>query len=73
MFCVMWVWGLEASVAEEQVSCHVWVWHRAVAWCSLRGGELGRTEQQLCRPTGQGFGRSAVLLLDPGVVKPSMI
>jgi hypothetical protein len=63
---VVWVWGLEAGAAEGQVSHHVWVWCRAVAWHSLRGGEP-------CRPTGQGFGRPAVLLLDSGVEKPSTI
>jgi hypothetical protein len=56
-------------MAEGQVSCGVWVWHRAVAWCSLRGGEPGRVEQ-LCRPMGRDL---AVLLLDGGVEKPSMI
>jgi hypothetical protein len=30
-------------------------------------------EQQLFRLTGQGFGRLAVVLLDCGVEKPSMI
>jgi hypothetical protein len=44
-----------------------------VAWHSLRDGELGRMEQRLCRPTGQGFGRLAVLLLDHALEKPSTI
>jgi hypothetical protein len=67
------VWRGVASAGEGRVSHHVWVWNRAVAWCSLRDGEPGRTEQQLCRPMGRGFGRPAVLILDRGVVKPSMI
>jgi hypothetical protein len=49
---MVWVCRLEASVAEGRISRRVWVWLRAVAWHSLRGGEPGRTEQQLCRPTG---------------------
>jgi hypothetical protein len=60
-------------VTEGCVSYHVWVWHGAVAWHSLRDGELGRMEQRLCRPTGQGFGRLAVLLLDHALEKPSTI
>jgi hypothetical protein len=60
-------------MAEGQVSYCVWVWNRTVAWCSLRGGEPGRKGQQLCRATGQEFGRLAVLLLDRGVVKSSTI
>jgi hypothetical protein len=63
---MVWVSGLEAGAAEGQVSHRVWVWHRAVAWHSLRGGEL-------CRPMGWGFCRPAVLLLDSGVEKPSTI
>jgi hypothetical protein len=55
------------GVAEGRVFWHVWV------WCSLRGGDPGRMEQQLCRPMGWGFGRLAVLLLDHGVEKPSTI
>jgi hypothetical protein len=58
-------------MAEGQVSRCVWVWHRVVAWHSLRGGENGRMEQRLCRPMGQGFDRLAVLILDHGVMKPS--
>jgi hypothetical protein len=65
--------GLEAGTAEGQVFHHVWVWCGAVACSSLRGGETGRMEQQLCRPMGWGFGRLAVLVLDHGVEKPSMI
>jgi hypothetical protein len=42
---VVWFWRLEAGAAEGQVSCHVWVWYRVVAWCSPRGGEPGRMEQ----------------------------
>jgi hypothetical protein len=60
-------------MAEGQLSCHVWVWNRAVAWYSLRGGEPSRMELQLCRPIGQGFGRLSVLSLDHGVVKPFTI
>jgi hypothetical protein len=49
---VAWVRGLEAGSAEGWVSRHVWFWHGAVTWHSLRGGEPSRPEQQLCRPTG---------------------
>jgi hypothetical protein len=70
---MVWVCELEAGMAEGGVSCHVWVWRRAMAWHSPRSGELGRMEQWLCRPMGQGFGRLAVLLLDCGVEKSSMI
>jgi hypothetical protein len=51
----------------------VWVWNRAVAWHSQRGRKPGKMEQRLCRPTGPGFGKPAVLILDHGMVKPSMI
>jgi hypothetical protein len=48
-----------------------------LAWgCGLaqpKEGESGRMEQRLCRPTEQGFGRLAVLLLDHGMEKPSTI
>jgi hypothetical protein len=64
---------LGSGVDRWRGSCHVWVWCRAVAQCSLSGGKPSRTEQQLCRPTGQGFGRPAVLLLDYGVEKSSSI
>jgi hypothetical protein len=50
-----------------------WIRHGAVAWCSPRGREPGGVEQQLCRPMGWGLGRPAVLLLDRGVEKPSVI
>jgi hypothetical protein len=36
---VVWVWGLEAGEAGGRVSCHVWIWNRAVAWRSPRVGE----------------------------------
>jgi hypothetical protein len=63
---MVWVLGLEASMAEGQVSqccvdlaqperwgsCHVWIWCMAVARCSLRGREPGRLEQWFCRPIG---------------------
>jgi hypothetical protein len=51
----------------------VWIQCGAVAWCRLRGGEPSGAEQQLCRPTGWGLGRLAVLLLDCGMEKPSMM
>jgi hypothetical protein len=70
---MVWVWWLEASMAEGWVSHSVWAWHRAVASLSQRGRKPGRTEQQPCRPTGQGFGRPAVRILDCGVVKTSTI
>jgi hypothetical protein len=72
---VLWVQRLEAGAAEGQVSrwCVDLVLSRAVAWHSLRVREPGRMEQQLCRPMGQGFSRPAVLLLDHGMEKPSMI
>jgi hypothetical protein len=70
---MVWVWILEAGVTEGWVSHCVWVWHRAVDCHSPRGREPSRTEQQLCRPIGKGFGRPAVLLLDRGVMKPSTI
>jgi hypothetical protein len=65
--------GLEAGVAEERVSHHVWVWNRAVAWHSTRGKEPLRTGQRLCSPMELELGRLAVLILDCGVVKPSTI
>jgi hypothetical protein len=40
---------------------------------SLRGGEPGRTEQWFFRPTEWGFARPAIVLLDHGMKKPSMI
>jgi hypothetical protein len=66
-------WRGVASAAKGWVSHCVWVWNRAMAWHSPGSGELGRMEQWLCRPTGQGFGRRAVLISDHGVVKPSTI
>jgi hypothetical protein len=66
-------WRGVFGMAEGWVSCHVWDWNRAVAWHSPRDGEPGRTEQWLCRPMGQRFSKPAVLLLDRGVEKPSMI
>jgi hypothetical protein len=62
-----------AGTTEGQVSHHMWVWSRAVAWCNPRGGEPGRMEQRLCRSTGWRFGRPAVLILDHSVVKPPII
>jgi hypothetical protein len=50
-----------------------WIRHRAVARCSPRGREPSGAEQQLCRPMGWELGRLAVLLLDRGMEKPSMI
>jgi hypothetical protein len=55
---MVWVWKLEAGVAEGQISwwcvdpaqpkrrrsCHMWIWCRAVAWRSPRGGEPSRME-----------------------------
>jgi hypothetical protein len=41
---------VEAGLAQGRESRSMWVWHRAMAWHSLKGGEPGRTEQQLCRP-----------------------
>jgi hypothetical protein len=43
--------------------------HRGLVAGIPVGGEPGRMEQRLCRPTGRGFG-PAVLVLDRGVVKP---
>jgi hypothetical protein len=64
---------LEASMAEQQVSLRVWVWCGAMAWHSSRVREPGRMERRLCRPMGQGFGRPAIVLLDRGMEKPSVI
>jgi hypothetical protein len=84
---MVWVRKLEASMAEGWVSqwcvdpawperrgssC-VWVWCRAMAWHSPRSRDPSRTEQWLCRSMGWRFGRLAVLLLDHGMEKPSMI
>jgi hypothetical protein len=50
-----------------------WMGWGAVAQHSPRGRKPGRAEQWLCRPMGQKLGRSALLLLDHGMEKPSMI
>jgi hypothetical protein len=66
-------WCMDLAGSERPGSCHAWVRCGAVAWSSLKGREASRREQRLCRPTGWGFGRTAVLLLDHGVEKPSTI
>jgi hypothetical protein len=66
---VVLIQRLESGVAEGWISCHVWIWHEALAWHSLRGSETSRMEQRFCRPMGWGFGRLAVLLLDCGMEK----
>jgi hypothetical protein len=84
----VWIWlGLGSGMAEGRVSrwlmdpawpkrwgsCCGWIHWGSVVWCHPRGGKPGRMEQQLWRPTGWGFGRPAVLLLDHCVEKPSTI
>jgi hypothetical protein len=46
---------------------------RAGAWWGLRGREPGGAEQWLHGPMGWELGEPAVLLVDRGVEKPSMI
>jgi hypothetical protein len=46
-----------------------WSWVPAL----LQGQRASGVEQHLCRPKGQGLDRLAVLLLDRGIEKPSMI
>jgi hypothetical protein len=69
---VSW-WWLNLAWPKRQQACCAWVWHEPVALSGPSRGEPSRMEQWLCRPTGQGFGRPAMLLLDHGVEKPSMI
>jgi hypothetical protein len=66
-------WCMDPVRPERRGYRCAWVQRGAVAWHSLRCGEPGRMEQWLCSPTGQGFGRLAVLVLDHGVKKPSTI
>jgi hypothetical protein len=56
----MWIWPGARGILVVTV-------HESSA--ELWGGEPGGVKQQLCRLTGQGFGKPAVLLLDCGVEK----
>jgi hypothetical protein len=78
---VVWVWELEADAADGGYPSGAWIWHSpsggdpAVCGSGTDRGAESPAERSrwLCRPTGWGFGRPAIVLLDCGVEKPSMI
>jgi hypothetical protein len=67
----VWIWHMvrawHSQRGKDPGVGGAWIWH------SLSGGEPSGAEQRLCRPMGWGLGRPAVLSLDCGIEKPSMI